>query len=463
MKNTLKIVSCAVAVSLIFMSFTPRQKKVIRPAVIVPDQIEQTWADAEIGVLIHFDMPVFVPEYEWNKFGTHPAASVFNPTELNTDQWLETAKKLGAKYAVLVAKHCSGFSLWPTEAHEYSVKNSPWKNGQGDIVKEFIASCKKYGIRPGIYASTSANGYLYVTNPGLVQKGGPVGQQEYNKIVVKQLTELWSNYGPLFEIWFDGGVLSPSRGGSNVLALVNKLQPNAIAFQGPFGYKHLIRWVGNEEGAAPYPCWATSDSTTSSDGITAVGGLNGRPDAPFWCPGESDFTLRFNRSFQGGWFWHANQDNLIFDTKTLMHKYVTSVGRNTNMLLGIVVDNRGLVPDADVQQITAFGNEIRRQFGTPVSSTFGQGKELTITLSQPIDIDRLILQEDISKGERVLAYTVKGETESGEWIELVKGTNIGHKHIDTFAAKRLKQVKLIIEKSKANPCIRKFSVFSVLD
>ena len=115
---------------------------------------------------------------------------------------------MGAKYAVLVAKHCSGFSLWPTDAHDYSIKQSPWKNGEGDIVADFIASCKKYNIKPGIYASTTANGYLYVDNPGVVQEGGPVTQEEYNQIVTQQLTELWSNYGELFEIWFDGGVLS---------------------------------------------------------------------------------------------------------------------------------------------------------------------------------------------------------------------------------------------------------------
>lgn len=114
-----------------------------------PNARQLAWADAEMGVLIHFDMPVYQPDYNFRNWGTHPDASVFNPTELNTDQWLETAHKLGAKYAVLVAKHCSGFSLWPTEAHDYSIKQSPWKNGEGDIVADFIASCKKYNIKPG--------------------------------------------------------------------------------------------------------------------------------------------------------------------------------------------------------------------------------------------------------------------------------------------------------------------------
>lgn len=430
--------------------------------IVTPTDIQIEWAEAEVGVLIHFDMPVFVPEYKWRNFGTHPDASVFNPTELNTDQWLETASKLGAKYAVLVAKHCSGFSLWQTEAHEYSVKNSPWKDGKGDIVKDFVESCKKYGIKPGIYASTSANGYLHVDNPGLVKPGAPVTQEEYNAIVVKQLTELWSNYGDLFEIWFDGGVLSKERGGANILPLVEKLQPKVIAFQGPFGHKNLIRWVGNEEGVAPYPCWATADSSTNADGTIVVEGLNGNPYAKFWCPGESDFTLRWNRSFQGGWFWHAGQDTMMFTTGQLMKKYVTSVGRNTNMLLGIVIDDRGLVPDADVKRIEEFGDKIKQNFGAPFKSVSGKGKVLSISFDTPVSIDRVVIQEDIKLGERILSYTIKGVKDNNETIELAKGSNVGHKHIDIFAPVNLKEIIFETDSCKAIPHIRNFAVYETL-
>lgn len=429
--------------------------------IVVPNEVQKNWADAEIGVIIHFDMPVFRPDYQWRNFGTHPDASVFNPTELNTDQWLEAASRLGAKYAVLVAKHCSGFSLWPTKAHEYSIKNSPWKNGNGDIVGDFIKSCKKFGIKPGIYASTTANGYLHVDNPGLVQKGGPVTQEEYNKIVVQQLTELWSNYGDLFEIWFDGGVLSRKKGGTDVLSLVEKLQPNAVAFQGPYGHPNLVRWVGNEEGTAPYPCWATADSTTNADGTQVVKGLHGNPDAPFWCPGESDFTLRLNGSFQGGWFWHEGQDDKLFSTDALMKKYMTSVGRNTNMLLGIVVDNRGLVPDADVARLVEFGEAIKTWFGHPLSTVSGKGHTFEIVLKKPVAIDRAVIQEDISQGERVLAYQLSGYKE-GRWIDIKTGSNIGHKYIDAFTSQVFSKVKLTITDAKATPHIRNFSVYKTL-
>lgn len=428
-------------------------------SIVVPNAIQQNWAEAEIGVLLHFDMPVFVPDYEWRTWGTHPDVTAFNPTELNTDQWLEAASKLGAKYAILVAKHCSGFSLWPTEAHEYSVKNSPWKEGKGDIVKDFIASCEKYGIRPGIYASTTANGYFHVDNPGLVQEGSPITQEEYNNIVVKQLTELWSNYGKLFEIWFDGGVLAIDKGGADVLPLVEKLQPEAIAFQGPYGHPNLIRWVGNEEGVAPYPCWATADSTTNSDGTVVVEGLNGHAEAPFWCPGESDFTLRWNRSFQGGWFWTAGQDSMMFTVDELMHKYETSVGRNTNMLLGIVIDNRGLVPDADMKRIEELGQAIQTKYAHPLAETAGSGDCLTISFEAPTQIDHLVLQEDIAKGERVLKYTVQGSN-GDDWFDLCSGSNIGHKRIETFAPVEVKKVQLKVEESKAEPQIRSFKVYA---
>ena len=431
-------------------------------AVVTPGERQLEWADAEIGVLIHFDMPVFDDTYNFRRWGTHPDASAFNPSDLNTDQWLETARSLGAKYAVLVAKHCSGFSLWPTEAHDYSVRNCPWKQGQGDVVADFVASCRKYGIRPGIYASTTANGYLHVDNPGYIREGSPVTQQQYNAIVVKQLTELWTNYGELFEIWFDGGVLSPREGGADVLGLVQKLQPQTVLFQGPFGHPNLIRWVGNEQGTAPDPCWATADSTTTADGTRVVSGLNGRADAPFWCPGESDFTLRYNSSYQGGWFWHAGEDSLMFSVDELMQKYETSVGRNTNMLLGMVIDDRGLVPDADVQRIGAFGEAIRRLYGTPLATTSGRGTTLTLKLTTPTVCDRLILQEDIAHGERVLAWHVEGMAADGTVHTLVSGTNIGHKRIARFAPVALTSLRLVIDEQKAAPRIRTFQVFEQL-
>jgi alpha-L-fucosidase len=372
---------------------------------VVPTKAQIEWANTEIGVLIHFDVRAFRPDYNWRRdMGNHPDASVFNPTELNTDQWIEAATSLGAKYAILVAKHNSGFSLWPTKAHEYSVKNSPWKNGNGDLVKDFIASCKKYGVKPGIYASTGTNAYLRVDNPGKVLSGDAEEQKQYNEVVKMQLTELWSNYGDLFELWFDGGVQVsgiPELGGFDMLALIKKYQPNAIAFQGPFGYENNIRWVGNEKGVAPYPCWATADSATSSSGVVEIRGLHGNPDGRFWCPGEADFPLRLNSAYLGGWFWKEGEDDKIFTVDQLMEKYEMSIGRNTNMLVGIVVDNRGLVPDADVKRLKEFGQAIRGRFSNKLGEKKGKGKEFVMNFKKPQKVNFIVISEDIKYGERI--------------------------------------------------------------
>jgi alpha-L-fucosidase len=421
---------------------------------VLPTKAHLDWANAEIGVLIHFDMQVFKPDYEWRRdLGKHPDATDFNPKQLDTDQWIKAAKAAGAKYAVLVAKHCSGFSLWPTKAHEYSVKNSPWKNGEGDLVKDFVASCKKYGLKPGIYASTTANGFLRVDNPGKVLSGDPDEQKRYNKIVETQLTELWTNYGPLFEIWFDGGVLSVEKGGFDILSLVKKYQPNAIAFQGPFGYENNIRWVGNEEGVAPYPCWSRADSTTSASGVIEIKGLNGNPNGLFWCPGESDFPLRLNSTFQGGWFWHKDQDNKIRSLEELMDKYCKSVGRNTNMLLGIVIDDRGLVPDADVDRLREFGAEIEKSFSNLISKTSGTGKELVLELNSSKQPSYIVIQEDITMGECVLKYRILGLS-GNSWQLLSEGSSIGHKRIEKIKEGKFSAIKLIIDESNGNPQIK---------
>ena len=424
----------------------------------LPTKQQLEWADMEIGVLIHFDMPVFRPDYVWDRdFGKHPDAAIFNPPQLNTDQWVLAAKSIGAKYAVLVAKHCSGFSLWPTEAHEYSIKHSPWKNGKGDIVREFIASCKKYGLKPGIYASTGANGYLEVNNPAVQLAKDSAKRNYYNGIVKKQLTELYSQYGPLFEIWFDGGVLPVKNGGPDVLALLKKYQPGAIAFQGPAAYNNNVRWVGNEEGGAPYPCWAGTDTTISPSGMVEVKTITGSQSGAFWCPGEADFPLRQNNTFQGGWFWHAGDDDKLFSVDALMDKYTKSVGRNTNMLLGIVVDNRGLVPDADVRRLREFGNAVRKSFGKPLAQTSGKGNEYKISFRSPAKLHSVVIMEDIKMGEKVLAYRIMG-LKNGQWEEMAQGSSIGHKRIEsikgTFSA-----VQLQVVKSTGTARIKKFACY----
>lgn len=434
----------------IFTVWLPAQKS---PS-IKPTKAQIGWADAEIGAMFHLDMQVFEPTYKFREnWNYQPDVAVFNPKELDTDQWIKSAKAAGATYAVLVAKHCSGFSLWPTKAHGYSVKNSPWKNGQGDIVKDFIASCKKYGVKPGIYASASVNAYLKVNNPGKVLSGKNEDQEKYKEVVKTQLTELWTNYGKLFEIWFDGGVLPPADGGIDMYSLINKYQPDAVAFQGPYGYANNIRWVGNENGVAPYPCWARADSTTSASGVIEIKGLNGNPDGGFWCPGETDFALRKN-AFEGGWFWHSGEDARIRPLDDMMSRYRESVGRNTNMILGIVVDNRGLVPDADVKRLEEFGAEVKKQFSNVKGSTSGKGNNYEIRFSTPQSVNHIVIMEDISKGERVRQYKLFG-MENGVWKPLSEGSCIGHKRIETLKGEKFSAIRMEIAKSDGQPVIKK--------
>lgn len=428
------------------------------PPLVTPTPQQVEWANQELGVLIHFDMPTFAPAYNWRQFGSHPAAASFNPTQLDTNQWLKAAKAMGAKYAILVAKHCSGFSLWPTHAHEYSIKNSPWKNGQGDIVRDFVKSCREQGIKPGIYASTAANGYCWVDNPGKVQPGSVLTQQDYNNIVETQLTELWSNYGDLFEVWFDGGVLPVSEGGADVASLLKKYQPNAIAFQGPETHPHLIRWVGNEEGFAPDPCWATAQATSRADGTVKIDSMGGSPSGAIWCPGEADLTLRHNASFQGGWFWKQGEDHRMFTVDEMMHKYINSVGKNTNMLVGIVVDDRGLVPDADVSRLKEFGERIRQDFAKPIAQTSFHGSKATLLNKEQKPLKYIVLREDIKQGERVQKYRIDWDLGTG-WEPMVEGQVIGHCRIHKIEDKKPRAIRLTITESKGNPAILEFALF----
>lgn len=424
---------------------------------VLPSAAHIDWAEKEIGALFHFDLVNYVPDYEWRDWGTHPPPSVFNPSRLDTDQWLQAAQAAGAKYAVLVAKHCSGFSLWPTAAHDYSVKSAPWKNGEGDIVADFIASCKKYNIKPGIYASAAANGFYHVDNPGTVQPGSPYSQEEYNKVVTKQLTELWTNYGDLFEIWFDGGVLPVSDGGPDLAPLLKKYQPNAVVFQGPADANNLIRWVGNEEGLSPYPNWSRTDTVTSATGTIKIEDLGGHPDGAIWCPGEADFPLR--NGWQGGWFWKKEGQDLL-SAEQLLKNYVSSVGRNSNMLIGIVVDTSGLVPQEDFERLKEFGDQIKEKFTTPLAEAKGSGNITTLTIDNAEKLcSAIVIQEDIAKGEQIRSYTVEASIE-GQWKKIADGSSVGYKRIHQLDQPlKAQSLRLTITSSAGGPHIKGFSVY----
>jgi alpha-L-fucosidase len=413
-----------------------------------PSPQQVAWQDCELGMFFHFDIPVFKPGWDWRSWKDLPDPNLYDPKRLDTDQWLQTASSLGAKYAVLVAKHCSGFLQWQSDLYPYGVKQSPWRGGKGDLVRDFVKSCERFKIKPGIYASVSANGYLEVDNPGLINRGrggDPTKQAAYARICEGMLSELWGRYGELFHIWFDGGALQPDKGGPDMLPLLQKFQPHANVFQGPAA---TVRWVGNEDGVTSYPCWATTPSRDSSG--------SGDPEGKVWLPGECDVPLPGHE-----WFWTPNQRTNIEPLPRLLDMYYRSVGRNCNLLLNATPGPDGLISEANLRHYAEFGREIRRRFGTPLAETTGEGEVVELKLPRLQRVDHFVCMEDIRQGERVREYVVEGLVKSGAWTKLCDGISIGHKRIQKFAPREISSIRLRVTKSVGKPLIRRLAAYSV--
>jgi alpha-L-fucosidase len=288
-------------------------------------------------------------------------------------------------------------------------------------------------------------------------------RNEYNQIVLQQLTELWSNYGPLFEIWFDGGVMVDEKGGiaSAVTRLIETHQPKALLFQGPANAKNLIRWIGNEDGRAVYPNWSTTNAVTSSDGIEEIKEGTGAADGVIWCPAEADFPNRKQKSWNGGWLWRANEEEHIFPADELVDRFYTSVGSNANMLVGMVIDTDGLFPEADKRQFVLAGKEIRRRFDKVIAETAGKGKTIDLKIGKrPATVNHVVIQENIAEGERIRKYTVEAMM-NGKWKPVCEGESVGHKRIQSFPAVQTDRIRLRIDESTDQPVVKKFAVYHV--
>lgn len=436
-----------------------KKLNVVKPT---PQQLE--WAEQEVGVIIHFVANIYNPEYDVkqclkeNRIREVFPASSFAPQGWDTDQWLRSAAEMGAKYAVLVANHCVGFSLWPTKANDYSVASCAYQNGEGDIVRDFMESCKKYGIKPGIYYSTGCNGYYGINE---VWEGKDFYStergKEYARIVEQQLTELWSQYGELFEIWFDGGVMTAEHGGPDVISLLKKYQPNAVCFQGPAEWPHKLRWVGNEDGLAADECWGTTHYVDPTrDGETADESLQkGDIDGKYYCPAEADMGNRFHEAYFNGWGWKAGESNMVYSPEHLLDCYIQSVGKNCNLLLGMAIAQDGRFED--VEQFAQFGKLLRKTFGDEARIAEQEGtSELvqTMALSEPADLKYVVLREDMTEGHCIRKFRI-----TCDGNVMAEGECVGHKRICKISAKEVQEVTVEILEYNGQPKLRDITVY----
>ncbi|MBL0938337.1 MAG: alpha-L-fucosidase [Gemmatimonadaceae bacterium] len=404
-----------------------------------PSRPQLAWQQDEVALFCHFGVNTFTNR-EWGDGTESP--SIFNPSALDCRQWTRAAKAAGAKALILTAKHHDGFCLWPTATTSHSVKSSPFRGGNGDLVREFIDACHADGLRPGLYLSPwDRNHSSYGDSP------------RYNEVYRAQLTELLTRYGAIHEVWFDGANGEGPNGKRQVYdwpatwALVRKLQPNAVMFSdaGPD-----LRWIGNERGVAGETNWSMVKPE-----IVPVPGLEGAEvmrslqegdrDGTVWRPGETDVSIR------PGWFWHPAEDAKVRTPDNLEQLWFTSVGRNSKLLLNVPPTTSGLFHENDVQHLTAmrsritecFANDIAKGAARQWQASGANQATLTVTLPRAVTISAVDLREDIANGQRVAGFTLEGRTSTG-WQTLMAGTTIGHRRASRIDAITLSALRLRI-------------------
>ena len=436
-----------------------------------PNARQLAWQQAEFGVVFHYDLHVFDGQkYRQGENRIEPIAdyNIFNPEKLDTDQWIRAAKAAGASFAILTATHETGFALYQSDVNPYSLKAVKWKDGKGDIVRDFVNSCRKYGIKPGIYVGIRWNAFYGVHNFKVQGEGNfqEKRQAHYRRMCEGMVEELCTRYGELFEIWFDGGADHPDRGAPDVLPIVQKYQPNCLFYHN--SQLAEARWGGSESGTVGYPCWATFPYRATGAGETASKDIaannfqllkHGDPQGPYWVPAMSDAPLRgYNGRHE--WFWEPGDEEHIFPLKNLVNMYYKSVGRNSTLILGLTPDPDGVLPEPDVRRLEELGKEIKRRFSEPLSETAGIGNKLTLNLPSKQLVNQVVLQENIRLGERIRKYRLEALV-GNKWVEIAKGESIGHKRIQTFNSIKSTALRMVIEEAVAEPIISKFTAYYV--
>lgn len=424
------------------------EQKVDMAARLVPTPQQLEWQQMELTAFLHFGINTFTGR-EWGDGKENPA--LFNPTDFDAEQWVRSLKEAGFKMAILTAKHHDGFCLWPTKTTGHSVAASPWKDGKGDVVRELRDACDKYGIKFGVYLSPwDRNASCYGDSP------------KYNEFFIEQLTELLTNYGEVHEVWFDGANGEGPNGKKQeydwtaILSTIRRLQPRAVtAIMGDD-----VRWVGNERGLGRETEWSATvltpgtyarcEEQNKALGVKAtskdLGGRDMLVNAKelFWYPSEVDVSIR------PGWFYHQQEDNQVKSLKHLTDIYFKSVGYNSVLLLNIPPDQRGRISDADVNRLKEFADYRKEIFadnrvkGGLKAWTARPGDTRVYQLKPKSEINVVMLREDISKGQRMEAFTVEALTADG-WKEIVKGTTVGYKRLIRIPAVEARQLRVKVD------------------
>ncbi|TPE44112.1 alpha-L-fucosidase [Pontibacter mangrovi] len=461
---------------------------IIRKAAnVVSSPRQLRWQQLELTAFFHVGVNTFTNR-EWGTGKEDPA--IFNPTQLDARQWVRVAKEAGIKQVILTAKHHDGFCLWPTATTEHSVKNSPWKNGNGDVVQDVAEACREYGIGFGVYLSPwDMNSLVY-------------GSDAYNDLFVEQLTELLTKYGRVDEVWFDGANGEGPNGKKQVYDFdrwyrhIRKLQPAAtIAIMGPD-----VRWVGTETGYGRETEWsvvpadnldqtATAANSQQAVAFKPTGDMRGEvlgsreqirnAKGLVWYPAETDVSIR------PGWFYHPAEDDKVKSPEKLLDIYYSSVGRNGVLLLNIPPDTRGLIHESDVKalqgwtklrhdtfsknfaegaKVKASGKYKKAMLDGKYETHFTTKSERDTTATIELKLkgehtfDVLMLQENISVGQRIEKFVLEYWQE-GQWQKAAEGTTVGYKRLLRFEPVTASKVRLRIESSRLNPTISEIGLY----
>lgn len=430
---------------------------------VVPTEKQLQWQSMELTAFLHFGINTFTGN-EWGNGKDSP--ELFNPSELDCRQWVRALKDAGFKMAILTAKHHDGFCLWQTETTDYSVRNSPWKEGKGDVVKELSEACREYGIEFGVYLSPwDRNASCYGDSPA------------YNAFFIRQLTELLTNYGRVSEVWFDGACAEGPNGKKQIydwpaiLSTIHKLQPDAVtAIMGDD-----VRWVGNEGGVGRETEWSVTalvpesyERSSTQNGRLRINGMSkdlgsrellAKAEEVFWYPSEVDVSIR------PGWFYHPYQDSQVRSLENLVDIYYQSVGRNSVLLLNIPPDTRGLIHEIDAGRIKDLRRYIDETFktnyirkGASRRQLIDSGESREFAVREDAIFNTLLVCEDISKGQRVESFTLEVLHE-GEWAKVAEGTTIGYKRLLKFPDTSAEKIRFTVNSARGKAVISEIGLY----